>query len=325
VIAILEVRNLKTYYNTLGGVVKAVDGVSFTVKDREVLGLVGESGCGKTTTGFSIIRLVAPPGKIVHGELLFDGEDMLRKTESEMREEIRGKKISMVFQGGSSALSPLLKVEDQIADTIFAHENADEEAVSRRVKELLQLTGIDPRRSDNYPHEFSGGMNQRVLIATALACGPQLVIADEPTTALDVIVQAQIVDLMKSIQEKLGHSAIWIMHDMSVVAHVSDSIAVMYAGKIVERSDTPSFFKKPIHPYSLMLIKAVPSVEGPKERLRAITGNPPNLVDPPRGCRFHPRCKYAEGRCASSEPELVEVEANHFVACHTINTVEEKK
>lgn len=315
-LTLLKVDGLKTYYFTLRGPVKAVDNVSFEVESGEALGLAGESGCGKTTAALSIIRLVPPPGKIVDGKLLFNGVNLLELSKDDMR-KIRWKEIAIIFQGAMNALNPVMRVGDQIAEAILVHEpDIDKKEAFERAGKLLQLVGIDPSRAKDYPHEFSGGMRQRAMIAMALACNPKLLIADEPATALDVIVQAQVLDLLKDLREKLGLSMILITHDLSIIAETCDRVAIMYAGKIVEYADVRTIFKHPLHPYTKGLIDAFPNIKGPRKPITSIPGSPPNLLNPPPGCRFHPRCKYAKDICKKEEPPLLCVDEKHYVACH---------
>ena len=313
----MEVQKLKTYYFTRQGVLKAVDGVGFNVHAGETLGIAGESGCGKTTLGRSIMRLVSPPGKIVGGEILLEGSPLLGKPESEI-EKIRWSRISMVFQEAMNALNPILKISDQVTEPILYHSKTKKEDALKKAKEVLELVGIGASRIHDYPHEFSGGMRQRAMIAMALVCDPELVIMDEPVTALDNMVQAQILDLIKDLQKKLKISIIMITHDLSVIAEECDRVIIMYAGKIVESTDTVSLFEHPLHPYSKALINAFPSIEGPKRNLASIPGNPPNLINPPSGCMFHPRCRYAEEICRAKEPVLMEYGRGHYVACHLV-------
>ena len=314
--SLLNVENLKTYFETRRGYVKAVDEVNLQMEKGDALGLVGESGCGKTTTVLTIMRLLPSNGRVLSGRILFDGVDMLDIDEERLRKEILWKRISMVFQGAMNALNPVFRVGDQITQAIMFHEDIAKESAWDRVRELFSLVGIDPDRASNYPHEFSGGMKQRAIIALALACSPDLVIADEPVTALDVIVQAQILELMRNLREKLGLSMIMITHDLSVVADVCNKAAIMYAGKIVERGDIVTVFKDPVHPYSQGLLTNYPRIKGEKKKFAPISGRPPNLISPPPGCRFHPRCPYAEDICKREEPETVEVERGHYLACH---------
>lgn len=313
---LLDIQNLKTYFYTTSGVVKAVDDVSFNLKKGEALGLAGESGCGKTTTAYSIMRLVPHPGKIVGGHIYFNGDDLVPKSEEEMR-KIRWKKISIIFQGAMNALNPVFTVGDQIIEAILLHEDVSREEAEDRAAKLFEMVGLPPERLFDYPHEFSGGMRQRAMIAMALACSPELVIADEPTTALDVSIQVQILNLLRDLKERLNLSLIVITHDLSIIAELADRVAIMYAGKIVEISDVMTMYRKPTHPYAFALIKSVPDIESAKtKKLYSIPGNPPNLINPPKGCRFHPRCPFAKPICREKEPPLKEIEKGRFVACH---------
>jgi len=317
---LLEVKNLKTYFFTEDGVVKAVDGVDFYVRPGEVLGLVGESGCGKSVTSLSIMRLVGPPGKIVSGEIIFDGKNLVTATENEMI-QIRGNRISMIFQQPQTALNPVFRVGDQIAEVLSIHQGMNKQAGRARAVELLQMVGIpEPeRRAEAYPHELSGGMAQRVMIAMGLACVPDLLIADEPTTALDVTIQAQILDLMRNLRENIGTAIILITHDLGVVAEMCERVAVMYAGQIVEESDAVNLFGHPLHPYTLGLIGSIPVLGRLKDRLEVIPGSVPNLVNLPPGCRFAPRCtartQYNLSVCTEKAPDLREVAPGHTVRC----------
>jgi len=318
---LLEIKNLKTYFYTEDGVVKAVDGVDFYLKRGEILGLVGESGCGKSVTSLSIMRLVGPPGKIVAGEIWFDGRDLAAASEREMR-EIRGNRISMIFQQPTSCLNPVFKVGDQILEVLQIHEQIGKEQGWRRVVELLQTVGIpEPeQRAHAYPHELSGGMAQRVMIAMALACrNPEILIADEPTTALDVTIQAQILDLMRHLHRDMNTSIILITHDLGIVAEMCERVAVMYAGRIVEQTDVRTLFKNPQHPYTQGLIGSIPVLGKVKEELAVIPGSVPNLIDLPPGCRFAPRCQvrleHKLEQCTIQEPELLSVGVNHLVRC----------
>ncbi|MCD6599466.1 MAG: ABC transporter ATP-binding protein [Dehalococcoidia bacterium] len=315
--ALLEVRNLKIYYFTREGVVKAVDGISFSVSEDETLGLIGESGCGKTTAVFSILRFVVPPGRIVGGEIIFEGRDIIPLSDEEMR-LLRGEGIAMVFQGAQNALNPVMTVGKQISEVILEHESITKEEAWERAKSQLELVGIGSERVNSYPHEFSGGMKQRVMVAIATACNPRLLIMDEPVTGLDVIVQRQLLALTNSLREKMRLPIIFITHDLSVIAETCDNVAVMYAGKIVEKGDTVSLYKDPLHPYSKGLIGSYPSVRGEKKELKSIPGAPPRLINPPVGCRFYPRCPYAMDICEIEEPELKNVGDNRLVACHLI-------
>jgi len=316
---LLNVENLKTYFETRGGFVKAVDGVSLHIEKGDAFGLVGESGCGKTTTVLSIMRLLPSNGRVISGKILFDGVDIIAIDEEKMRKDILWKKMSMVFQGAMNALNPVFRVGDQIVQAIRLHEDIRKESSWKRVEELFSLVGIDPKRARDYPHEFSGGMKQRVIIAMALACNPDLVIADEPVTALDVVVQAQILELIRNLREKLGLSMIMITHDLSVVADTCNKVAVMYAGKIVEQGDIVTVFKNPMHPYPQGLLTNYPSIKAEKKKFAPIRGSPPNLISPPLGCRFHPRCSYAMEICRMEEPETVEITRGHYISCHKMN------
>ena len=312
---ILDVQGLKTYFYTSKGIVKAVDNVSFKVGRGEVLGIAGESGCGKSTLGFSLIRLVPPPGRIVDGRVIFMGEDILKMPEEEFRTKVRWKGISMVFQGAMNALNPVYTVGAQIAEVLMLHKGLSKKEALEEAANLLKMVGLDPRRVRSYPHELSGGMKQRVVIAMALALRPSLVIADEPTTALDVVVQAQIMNLLKRLQRELKMSIILITHDMSLIAEIADKVAIMYAGKIVEIGSSDRVFNNPLHPYTRALINSIPSLRKELKKLEFIPGVPPDLIQPPPGCRFHPRCKYAFEPCNKEEPPMVEVEPGHYVSC----------
>jgi len=315
---LLDVQNLTTYYKLPRGYVKAAENITFQVKKGEALGLAGESGCGKTTVALSIIRLLPPEGRIMGGKCLFNGVDIIKLSEEEMRKKIRWKGISIVFQGAMNALNPVFKVGDQIIEAITTHENVPKSEARKRAEKLFELVGIEPSRLDNYPFEFSGGMRQRALIAMALACNPELIIADEPGTALDVIVQAQVLKLLKKLKKELNLAVIMISHDLSMIAETCDKVAIMYAGKIVEYGDIIKIFKETLHPYTQGLIGAFPSIKGPKVRMISIPGSPPNLLNPPSGCRFNPRCKYTMNICKKESPRLIEVERDHWVACHLV-------
>jgi len=311
---LLSVENLKAYFFTMKGPVKAVDDVTFSLERGDVLGLAGESGCGKTTTALAILKLLPEPGRIVNGRIIFDGMDLVKLSEEEMRRKVRWKRISLIFQGAMNALNPVFKVGDQIAEAIMLHEDVTKEEALERAAELFEMIGIEKSMINRYPFELSGGMRQRAMIAMALACRPDLVISDEPTTALDVIVQAQVLKLMTKLKDELNLSFIVITHDLSVIAEVCNKVAIMYAGKLAEIGDVVTIFKKPMHPYTQGLIGAFPSVKEKKE-LISIPGYPPDLLNPPKGCRFHPRCKYAMDICKKEEPEMKIIEG-HRVACH---------
>lgn len=315
--ALLEVRHLHTHFFTKSGTVKAVDDVSFSVKPGETLGIVGESGSGKSMTAMSILGLIpSPPGKIVSGEILFKGEDLLKKSEKEMR-QIRGKEISMVFQDPMTSLNPVFTIEKQMVETIRAHEKVSKKQAFERSLDLLHLVGIPDvkKRIKMYPHEFSGGMRQRVMIAMALSCNPSLLIADEPTTALDVTIQAQILELFKKMQDELNMAIIMITHDLGVVAEVCDEVLVMYAGKAVEMTYTKQLFDNGKHPYTLGLMQSIPKITPNKEKLEVIEGLPPDLRRLPKGCHFAPRCKYVMERCLIEGPDMTKVSEHHTVRC----------
>ena len=313
--AVLEVNNLRTYFFTLRGVVKAVDGVSLKLNRGETLGIVGESGCGKSTLAWSLLRLVPPPGRIVSGSIKIDGIEITKMPESEIRRKIRWKKISMIFQGAMNALNPVYTVGDQITEPLILHAGMSKDKAWNKAAQLMKAVGLAPEILDRYPHELSGGQKQRVVIAMAIALEPDIVIADEPTTALDVVVQAQILNLMKKLHRERGISFILITHDLGVVTELSEKIAVMYAGKIVEMGTAEEIFEKPLHPYTQALIRAVPRLTGDIHKLEYIPGSPPDLRRPPRGCRFHPRCPMRFEPCDKEEPPLEEVEKGHWVAC----------
>ncbi|WP_213996599.1 ABC transporter ATP-binding protein [Tepidanaerobacter syntrophicus] len=313
---LVEVKNLKTYFFTEDGVVPAVDGVDFSIKEGETLGIVGESGCGKSVTSLSILRLVpSPPGKIVDGEILFRGENLLKKSESEMR-KIRGNDISMIFQEPMTSLNPVFTVGEQIAEAIELHQGLDKKQAMDKAVEMLKLVGIPSaeKRVYDFPHQMSGGMRQRVMIAMALSCNPSLLIADEPTTALDVTIQAQILELMKDLKKKLNTSIMLITHDLGVVAEMAENVLVMYAGKVVEYADVRTIFKEPKHPYTIGLMESIPRLDQPREKLYVIEGTVPNPFDMPKGCRFHPRCPEAKDICVNREPVLISSN-NHQVSC----------
>jgi len=318
--AVLEVQGLRTYFQTMRGYVKAVDGVSFQVEKGEAMGLAGESGCGKTTTALSVLKILPSNGRIIEGRILFNKIDLAKYTEDEMRDQIRWKGISLVFQGAMNALNPVQKVGDQIVEAVMLHEpDVEKREAMERARRLFGLVGINPTRVENYPHEFSGGMRQRAMIAMALACNPEMVIADEPGTALDVIVAAQVLKLLKELKEKLNLAMILITHDLSIIAEVCEKAAIMYAGKVVEYGDVISIFKEPLHPYTRGLIGAFPNInEKQRIKMKSIPGTPPDLLHPPTGCRFHPRCQFAMDICKKEDPELVSVGKLHSVSCHLV-------
>jgi peptide/nickel transport system ATP-binding protein/oligopeptide transport system ATP-binding protein len=325
--ALVEVKNLKTYFYIEEGVVKAVDGVDYEIYPGETLGIVGESGCGKSVTSLSIMRLVeSPPGKIEAGEIKFGGRDLTKIPEKEMR-KIRGNDISMIFQEPMTSLNPVYTVGDQIMEAIMLHKKVDRKEAKRQAIEMLTKVGIPlpEQRVDEYPHQLSGGMRQRVMIAMALSCDPQLLIADEPTTALDVTIQAQILELMNSLKESYGMSIMMITHDLGVIAEVSDRVAVMYAGKVVEYTDVDTLFDDPKHPYTWGLMNSIPKLDKDVDRLEAIPGSVPSPLDFPEGCKFNTRCPLAEGKCYEQEPPLEEAAAGHKVRCWRYQDLEEIK
>src|SRR5437660_8096802 len=319
---LLEVRSLTTEFVTRGGVVRAVDGVSWDVREGETVALVGESGCGKSVSALSIMRLVAAPaGRIVGGQILFKGRDLLRLGEEEMR-RVRGREIGMVFQEPMTSLNPVLNIGRQLTEGLEIHLKLSPTDARRRAEELLAMVGIsDPgRRLRQFPHQFSGGMRQRIMIAMALACDPALVLADEPTTALDVTIQAQILELMKSLSRRLGAAIMMITHNLGVVARYADRVNVMYAGKIVERGTAREIYANPRHPYTLGLLRSVPRLDEPRRaKLQPISGQPPDLSRLPVGCSFAPRCAFAIDRCREEEPGLEPVAADHLSACWLAN------
>jgi oligopeptide transport system ATP-binding protein len=315
---LLEVKNLQTQFFTQDGVVKAVDDVSFYIMPGETLGVVGESGSGKSITGLSLMRLVpTPPGKIVQGEVLFQGNDVLKMSDEQVR-SIRGNDIAMIFQDPMTSLNPVLTINRQISESLILHMNMNKEQARARAVELLEMVGIPnaTERVDQYPHQFSGGMRQRVMIAMALSCNPKLLIADEPTTALDVTIQAQILDLMRNLQSETGAGVLMITHSMGVVAGMADRVQVMYAGHIVETASTEVIFADPRHPYTIGLMKSIPRLDArDKEKLQPIRGLPPDLIDLPDMCPFVPRCNYAREKCEQKNPPLMEVKPGHRSAC----------
>jgi len=312
---LLNVDNLRVYYNTNRGLLKAVDDVSLSIGKGEILGLVGESGCGKTTVGMSIMGLLPNSAHVYDGKILFDGHDILNAPKAEIR-NIRWKLVSIIFQGALNSLNPVLTIREQIAEAILAHEKISAHEVDSRIDTLFGYVGLDPRRKKNYPHEFSGGMKQRIMIAMALACNPLLVIADEPTTALDVVVQHQILELIRSLRDKLQISMILITHDLSVVAELCDKVAIMYAGKIAEISGIFQLFEEPKHPYTRALLRSIPKLKGAKTSLTFIPGSIPDLTGPMPACRFYDRCPYHQDLCAEREPKPEPVAPDHVVACH---------
>jgi len=315
---LLEVKNLKTWFYTPDGIVKAVNGISYTLNEGDALGLVGESGCGKSVSAMSLMRLIpTPPGRIVEGEVLFDGRDLLKLSDEGIR-RVRGNDIAMIFQDPMTSLNPVLTIGRQIGEALELHKGMNRQSARKRTIELLELVGIPAAgsRHDDYPHQFSGGMRQRVMIAMALSCEPKLLIADEPTTALDVTIQAQILELIKRLRTELSMAVILITHDLGVVAGVTDRINVMYAGHIVESATAEELFANPRMPYTLGLLRSMPRIDEPRrEKLVPIEGLPPDLVDAPQGCPFVPRCSYKVDRCVEENPSLEPVNRDHGIAC----------
>ena len=315
---LLDVRDLRTYFETEDGTVKAVDGISFQLKRGETLGIVGESGSGKSVTNLSIIRLIpSPPGKIVSGEVLFAGQDVLSLPESEVR-KIRGRRIAMIFQDPMTSLNPFLKISRQLMEMTELHLGHSKEQAYEHAVKMLETVGIPEarRRADNYPHEFSGGMRQRVMIAMALSCEPELLIADEPTTALDVTIQAQILELIKKLKQETGTSVILITHDLGVVAGMTDHLIVMYAGKIFEQAPTAELFARPGNPYTKGLLRSVPDPTAEQGKLYQIPGLPPDVAHLPKGCPFADRCDYVQEICRQEFPPFVQLTADHYSLCH---------
>jgi len=315
---ILEVKNLKLYYHTSKGAVRALDDVTFDLYKGETLGLVGESGCGKTTTGVALLKMPSPPGRIEPGsQIILDGRDIMPLSEKEVRKSVRWEEVSMVFQGAMNCLTPVYTIGKQMMETLREHRDMDKAQAEELIKEYLGLVGLPPEVMGRYPHEMSGGMKQRIVIATALFLKPKLVILDEPTTALDVIVQAQIINLLKKLKKTFDLSFIFITHDLSLEAEVSDRICIMYAGKIAELGTNQQIYGKqgPMHPYTEKLLQATPLLRKKVDSLSYIPGTPPDLIDPPKGCRFHPRCHKVMDKCSQEEPPLLEIEPGHMVAC----------
>jgi oligopeptide/dipeptide ABC transporter ATP-binding protein len=313
--ALLQIKDLEVRYATRAGLVRAVDGVDLDVRRGETLGLVGESGCGKSTLGFSILRLIREPGEIVGGQILFNGEDLLQKTEQEMI-HIRGKRIAMIFQDPMTCLNPLQRIDDHYIETVRAHEKGVSAKEARQqAADLVDKLGISASRLTDYPHQLSGGMRQRVMIGLALALNSDLIIADEPTTSLDVLVEAQILELMKDLKRDFNLTMILITHNMGIVAELADRIAVMYAGKLVEVAEAVALYDRPLHPYTQGLLKSIPNISLEEQKLEIMPGSPPDLIEPPTGCNFHPRCPHAMEKCSSVEPLMKELENGHRAAC----------
>ena len=316
--SLLQVKDLQTHFFTDEGVVRAVDGISYDVQEGETMGLVGESGCGKSVSALSILRLIpSPPGKIVGGEVWFDGDNLLKVDEEEIR-HVRGNRIAMIFQEPMTSLNPVLTIGRQITEALELHLKMDRHAANRRAAELLEMVGIPEAhtRLNDYPHQFSGGMRQRVMIAMALSCNPKLLLADEPTTALDVTIQAQILEIMARLSREFGTAVIIITHNLGVVARYANRVNVMYAGKIVESSSARELYANPRHPYTLGLLRSVPRLdEARRDKLVPIEGLPPDLANVPKGCSFYPRCSYHVERCLQEAPPLMLVDEKHYAAC----------
>lgn len=312
---VLEVKNLTMHYTTRKGPVYAVDNVSFSVARGESLGLVGESGCGKTSVAISLLRLLPDNAKILGGAILLNGKDLVSMSETEVRQQ-RWKGISMVFQAAMNSMNPVYTVEEQILEAMRQHtpELSDQE-MDEKIDGLFKLVGLDPSLKDQYPHQYSGGMRQRAVIAMALSCDPDIIMADEPTTALDVIVQDSLLKQIRDIQHQLNMAMIYISHDIAVIAEVCERVGVMYAGKLVELSSTTNIFHNPLHPYTMALMSSFPSIVGEKTELVTLPGEPPDLLNPPPACRFHPRCPFATDICREEEPPFEELEDGHFAAC----------
>ena len=319
----LSIRDLTIHYASGKRTVRAVNGISFDIEKGKTLGIVGETGAGKTTTALGILNLIPkPPGKIVSGEIIFEGEDLLKKSKKEMR-KIRGNKISMIFQDPMTSLDPVVTVGDQIAEVIRLHQATSRKEAQQKAVDMLELVGIPGERYNEYPHQFSGGMKQRVIIAIALACNPSLLIADEPTTALDVTIQAQILELMANLRREFGSSMLLITHDLGVVAEVCDNVAIMYAGEIVEYGDLRHIYRNASHPYTEGLFGSIPNLNDETDRLKPIRGLMPDPADLPAGCSFAPRCPYATDRCRAEDPATYEIEPGHLVKCHRYADSEE--
>lgn len=316
---ILDVKDIYTYFRTESGVVKALDGVSFDIRKNESVGIVGESGCGKTVTSQSILRILPKNGQTVSGEIMYRGVDLLKLTSSQMR-KVRGREIALLFQNPLSALNPVLSIRDQMVDVIMLHREVDENVASQIAMDMMRAVGIPEaeNRIDDYPHQYSGGMRQRILIARALALQPNLLIADEPTTALDVTIQAQVLDIITRMQEKFGLTLMLITHNLGVVSENTDRIHIFYGGRVVESGPTREIFKDPRHPYTIALLGSIPSFKAGKGRLKTIPGAVPQLINPPLGCRFHPRCDWATDLCQTRPimTKVEEVEIKRYIACH---------
>ena len=324
---LLEIRDLTVEYHTNGGVVHAVNGLNLEVAPKETLGFVGETGAGKTTTALSILNLLPhPQGKVISGSIKYNGEEILNKSNKDMT-RIRGEKISMIFQDPMTSLNPVMTVGDQIAEGIRLHDHLSKADAHKKALEMLKTVGIRPERASDYPHQFSGGMKHRVVIAIALACNPELLIADEPTTALDVTIQAQMLELMKGLKDQYDTSMIMITHDLGIVAEICDKVAIMYAGNVVEYGDKVDIFtpEKPHHPYTVGLFDSIPDIYHEQEELKIIKGLTPDPTDLPSGCTFHPRCPYACEKCSKQMPKHLEVEPGHTISCHRFDDTKEVK
>ena len=324
---LLEIRDLTVEYHTNGGVVHAVNGLNLEVAPKETLGFVGETGAGKTTTALSILNLLPhPQGKVISGSIKYNGEEILNKSNKDMT-RIRGEKISMIFQDPMTSLNPVMTVGDQIAEGIRLHDHLSKADAHKKALEMLKTVGIRPERASDYPHQFSGGMKQRVVIAIALACNPELLIADEPTTALDLTIQAQMLELMKGLKDQYDTSMIMITHDLGIVAEICDKVAIMYAGNVVEYGDKVDIFtpEKPHHPYTVGLFDSIPDIYHEQEELKIIKGLTPDPTDLPSGCTFHPRCPYACEKCSKQMPKHLEVEPGHTISCHRFDDTKEVK
>ncbi|MCF2143857.1 MAG: ABC transporter ATP-binding protein [Candidatus Heimdallarchaeota archaeon] len=320
---LLEVKDLVTYFFTESGIVEALDGINLTVYPKESVGVVGESGCGKTQTAYSILKILAQNGKIMSGQVLYKGQDLVPMSEADMR-KIRGKEIAMIFQDPMTSLNPVMKISDQMIEIIAMHRDVSEEEAREIAIEALAAVGISDaaERIDEYPHKFSGGMRQRILIARALALRPSLLIADEPTTALDVTIQAQVLEIIKEMKEQYNLALMLITHNLGVVAELTDRVHIFYGGRVAEIASTYDIFTRPMHPYTIALLESIPSLDVDKGRLATIPGSVPQLINPPRGCRFHPRCKYAKEKCSKEIPPMEEKAPGRFVACHYWEEVE---